>query len=270
MKQTIYDTLPLEDCKRLGELIREENLKRSEQYYPEPQIRDSFYTRYGKRTIDIILSSVGLLVTLPINLLIGIVTFFDVGRPLFFKQIRIGKDGKLFTLIKFRSMNNNTNENGVLLRAEKRVTKWGKFIRATSLDELLNFVSILKGDMSIIGPRPLPEVYKGRFNKYHEARHSVRPGLDCPLRDSSKTMTWKNRLENDSWYAQNISLLTDIKLIFLLVKETLHSNDKEARAGGFSEGTFMGYFDNGEIMDSNHIPAEFYDKLFQEKQNQKR
>ena len=85
----------------------------------------------------------------------------------------------------------------------------------------MNFISIFKGDMSLIGPRPLPVWYKGMFNRYHEQRHAVRPGLDCPLRDPMKLMTWENRLENDIWYVQNVSLATDIKLIFLLVRETL-------------------------------------------------
>ena len=146
-----------------------------------------------------------------------------------------------------------------------RVSKWGKFVRSTSLDELLNFINIFTGDMSIIGPRPLPMVYQGRFNKYHEVRHSVKPGLDCPLRDPKKIMTWENRLENDVWYAEHVSFITDIKLILLLFKETLFGKDKETRAEGFGEGTFMGYFEDGTVMDSNHIPEKYYEELLGDK-----
>ena len=149
------------------------------------------------------------------------------------------------------------NENGVLLRADKRVTKWGKFVRKTSLDELLNFLNVFSGDMSIIGPRPLPVDYKGRFNKYHELRHSVKPGLDCPLRDPSQRKIWQNRLDNDAWYAQNISLKTDLQLIWLLVRETLFAKDRAIRGEGVNEGSFIGYFDDGRVMDSYHIPEKY-------------
>ena len=117
-------------------------------------MKNTFYTCFGKRLIDLFISGVALLVFFPINLFIGIVTMFDVGFPIFFKQKRIGKNGKPFTMIKFRNMTNKTDENGNLLRADLRVTKWGRFVRSTSLDELLNFINIFKGDMSIILPTP--------------------------------------------------------------------------------------------------------------------
>lgn len=252
-----YDKLSSKQQEIIANYIASDNLQKSNDYYPNAVVNDSFYSKYIKRAIDILLSGIALIILLPINLIIAVVTFFDVGTPLLFKQKRIGKNGKIFTMAKFRNMNNNTDENGVLLRADLRVTKWGKFVRATSLDELLNFINIFKGDMSLIGPRPLPVVYQGRFNQYHELRHSVRPGLDCPLRDPSKVMTWANRLENDAWYAQNISFKTDVKLIILLVREVLFGKDKAARSEGFSEGTFMGYYDDGRVMDSNNIPEKY-------------
>lgn len=259
-----YDGLPLERQLEIARLVKEDSWEKSNTYYKIPIIKKTIYTVFGKRVFDFIIATIALLVSLPINLLIACVTFFDVGRPLFFKQSRMGKDCKIFTMIKFRNMTNKTDENGVLLRAEQRVTKWGKFVRSTSLDELLNFVNVLTGDMSIIGPRPLPVVYKGRFNKCHETRHSVRPGLDCPLRDPSKSMTWENRLENDIWYVENVSFLTDIKLLWLLFKETLFGRDKKARSEGFGEGTFMGYFEDGRIMDSNHIPQKYYEQVLRD------
>lgn len=168
-------------------------------------------------------------------------------------------------MIKFRNMTNKTDENGNLLRADLRVTKWGRFVRSTSLDELLNFVNIFKGDMSIIGPRPLPLVYEGRFNRYHEARHMVKPGLDCPLRDPSKIMTWENRLENDAWYAEHISFMTDMKLLWLLLEKPFLERIRLLEQMDLVRGTFMGYFEDGTVMDSNHIPEKYYREVLGEK-----
>lgn len=256
-----YDSLPEETQLEIARRIAEENLERSNRFYPEASVRDGIYNRIVKRGLDLLISSVALILFFPVNLLIGIVTFFDVGTPIFFRQKRMGKDGRVFTMVKFRNMTNQVDENGVLLRADLRVTGWGKFVRSTSLDELLNFINIFRGEMSIIGPRPLPLVYQGRFNRYHELRHRVRPGLDCPLRDPDKLMTWENRLENDVWYARNVSLGTDLKLVFLLVREALFGKDKAARSQGFREGTFMGYDAEGRVMDSNNIPEKYYDAL---------
>ena len=256
-----YDRLEPGTREELARLIAAENLGNSNKYYPKPGIKDSFYKTVGKRAFDIAISASALVIFLPVNLVIAVITYADVGSPILFKQTRMGKGHKPFTMVKFRNMTNETDGNGVLLRADKRVTKWGRFVRKTSLDELLNFYSILKGDMSVIGPRPLPCVYEGRFNNYHELRHSVKPGLDCPLRDPSKKMTWANRLDNDAWYAQNISFATDMRLLWLLFRETVFGKDKQARAGGFSEGSFMGYFPDGRVMDSNSIPEEYYEKV---------
>ena len=252
-----YNRLTEESQKAIADRIAADNLENSNRFYPEGKVRNGIYNRVVKRIIDLVISSLALILFFPVNLVIGIVTFFDVGSPIFFRQKRMGKDGKVFTMVKFRNMTNQVDENGVLLRADKRVTRWGRLVRSTSLDELLNFINIFKGDMSIIGPRPLPLVYRGRFNRYHEIRHQVRPGLDCPLRDPGKRMTWEIRLENDAWYAQHVSLGTDLKLIFLLIRETLLGQDRGARSGGFSEGTFMGYYEDGRVMDSNNIPEKY-------------
>lgn len=257
-----YDKLSSEKQARIVAAIARDTLERSNDFYPTVEIRETFYTKVVKRLIDIIVASAALLVSFPVNLVIGIVTYFDVGRPIFFVQKRMGKDKREFPLIKFRNMNNDTDENGVLLRADLRVTKWGKFVRSTSLDELLNFVSILKGDMTLIGPRPLPVGYSGRFNRYHDLRHKVKPGLDCPLQDPSQSMTWENRLNNDVWYAQNVSFATDVKLIWLLVREVLFGKDKESRSNGSDAGTFMGYFEDGTVMDSYHIPKSYFEDVF--------
>ena len=253
-----YDNLPLNIQLEIADSIRRDNWENSNKYYPEAHVKEGIYSKYVKRLIDLSISTPALIVLLPVNLVIGVVTYFDVGRPILFKQQRMGKGGKLFTMYKFRNMTNEKDENGVLLRADLRVTKWGKFVRSTSLDELLNFVNIFTGDMSIIGPRPLPVVYKGRFNRYHEVRHAVKPGLDCPLRDPDKVLTWENRLENDAWYAQNVSFKTDAKLVWLLVYKVLFGKDRKIRGEGVNEGTFVGYFEDGKVMDSNHIPEKYY------------
>ncbi len=258
-----YDKLSQEEANDIAQRVADDNLERSNRFYPKPELSDSFYSRFGKRALDLFFSTFALIVFFPINLVIGVITFFDVGSPIFFRQKRMGKNGRPFTMVKFRNMTNDTDENGVLLRSDLRVTRWGRFVRSTSLDELLNFLNIFTGDMSIIGPRPLPEVYRGRFNDYHQIRHAVKPGLDCPLRDPTKLMTWENRLENDAWYAQNLSFRTDLMLIWLLVRETLFGKDRAARSQGFSEGSFIGYYEDGRVMDSNHIPEKYYAHLIE-------
>ena len=163
-----YDRLPSNIQQEIVKMISDDNFTKANEDSIEIQPRKTVYTVIIKRLLDIIVSSVALLLFFPINLIICVVTIFDVGFPVLFGQERIGKNNNIFKLYKFRNMTNQTDENGVLLPADERVTKWGSFVRKTSLDELLNFWSIFKGDMSLIGPRPLPVVYKGRFNNFHE------------------------------------------------------------------------------------------------------
>lgn len=263
-----FDRLDPTQQETIVKMIADDNLTGSNAAGESVSTPRTIYTVFFKRLLDILISLIALIVFLPINLIIGIITMFDVGFPIFFGQERIGRKNKVFKLYKFRNMTNKTDENGLLLPADERVTKWGKFVRKTSLDELLNFWSIFKGDMSLIGPRPLPVVYKGRFNKYHESRHLVRPGLDCPLHDPSMGyMTWKNRLDNDVWYVENVSFKTDCKMIFLLFKETFFGAEKKSRADGGSEGTFMGYDENGEVMNSFEIPEKYFIAALGEDEN---
>lgn len=260
VRKDIYAELPPAVRKELTRLVAQDTLAQVNALKQGVQPPQTFYTRYGKRMIDIVVSLLALIVTLPINLIIGLITFFDVGRPLLFAQKRMGRGETPFHLYKFRNMTNATNEQGFLLPANERVTRWGKFVRKTSLDELLNFWSIFKGDMSLIGPRPLPLSYRGRFSDYHNSRHTVRPGLDCPLHDPGMGyMTWENRLENDVWYVQHVSFKTDVQLVMLLVRETLGGKEKNARAVGGSEGSFIGYDADGRVMDSYHIPQHYLD-----------
>lgn len=220
----------------------------------------SFYIKYVKRAIDIVMSLLALLVTLPINLLIGIITFFDVGKPIFFKQTRIGKDGKPFELVKFRNMRDTRDENGELLHASLRVTKFGKFVRRVSLDELLNFWSILKGDMSLIGPRPLVQEYMSRYSKRHRSRLLIRPGLECPPRSRSvNSNTWQDQFENDVWYVEHVSFLTDCKMLWNLVLLTVDRKATAERASVSKKGSFMGYSKDGKAINLDQVPQKYID-----------
>lgn len=214
-----------------------------------------------RRLIDIVVAGVALIVTFPINLAIAIVTLSDVGFPLFFRQERVGKDGKIFEIVKFRNMTNETDENGVLLPPEKRITKWGKFVRQTSLDELLNFWNILKGDMTLIGPRPLPEKYYHRYSRRHKQRQLVRPGLECPFHSGEcSEQGWKRRFENDIWYVEHMGLKTDIHMMFLLVKKVFSKEERTRSAcGGNSE--FIGYDSNGNIVTSKNLDRRYIEQV---------
>jgi undecaprenyl phosphate N,N'-diacetylbacillosamine 1-phosphate transferase len=149
-----------------------------------------------------------------------------------YKAKRPGKDGKLFQLYKFRSMTNECGEDGLLLPEDKRLTKFGLFLRKTSIDELPELFNIIKGDMSIIGPRPLLVRYMDLYSTRHLMRRCVRPGLACVrIRPSeSKTWTWREQFENDIYYIEHISFKTDLKMIFAAIREVLKGCDYRVKA----------------------------------------
>lgn len=214
-------------------------------------LKKSFYRRYGKRAIDIVVSAAAIAVTSPINLAIAIATYRDVGSPILFKQERLGKDGKVFTLVKFRNMTNETDENGELLPPEMRVTKFGSLMRKTSLDELLNFWPILKGDMSIIGPRPLLVRYGPLYNDVHRRRMEVRPGLECPTPYKvDHQLSWQERFDNDVWYVDNLSLSTDVKLLLRMVSVVFDRKQTDIREKA-TRGPFIGYDENGIALEGS-------------------
>lgn len=250
---------PKSSLVEIAEYIKNDTLALVNQNELPFKPRDTFYARYGKRLLDIPISAAALIVTAPINLVIAIVTFFDVGRPLLFKQTRIGKDQKKFTIYKFRNMTNATDANGELLPPNQRVTKWGKFVRKTSLDELLNFVSIFKGDMSFIGPRPLLDSYAARLHNRHLMLYSVKPGLECPFHEKlDHAPTWQERLDNYVWYTQNVSFMVDVKLLFNMVK-MVFSKESTAKRSVSANGAFLGYDSNGAVIDSNAVPVKYVD-----------
>lgn len=249
-----YEDLTLEEWHQLAARLAEERLPIVNEIVEQVIPADSIYVRYGKRIADIVVSVAALTVTLPLNLVFAMCTFLDVGRPILFRQDRLGMCGKTFTLVKFRNMTNATDERGNLLTASQRITRFGKFMRRTSLDELLNFWSILKGDMSVIGPRPLPTAYASRLNKRHASRMSVRPGLECPPhRSMDHYWTWQEQFENDVWYVEHLSLKTDIECFINLLRFAFDRESSVARSEGDERGSFIGYDYEGNAITEKDI-----------------
>lgn len=253
--------LSLAEKREIASYIKEDTLEKVNKLMVPAKQKVSFYTKYGKRLMDILVGMAGLIVSIPFNLVIAIVTFFDVGRPILFKQERMGKDSKPFTIYKFRNMTNDTDINGDLLLASERVTRWGKFVRKTSLDELLNFIPVIKGDMSIIGPRPLLEAYSERLHNRHKSIYMVRSGLECPtLYSVDHALSWQERLDNYVWYVENCSLWVDIRLCFRIVAIALDRKSTEQRATA-NHGGLLGYDLEGNVVYTKAVP-EKYVELF--------
>ena len=258
------DTLTKDQRWRVADLLAEDRLEAINKLCKEVKPKKTIYSVCVKRILDIIISVIALVVLLPLNLLFAIITFIDVGRPIFFTQKRVGKDGKIFSIIKFRNMKVLYNERGELLPGDMRVTEFGRFMRKSSFDELLNFWSILKGDMSIIGPRPLVPEYTHRYNKRHKMRLAVKPGLECPPRgDVDHVWDWQEQFENDVWYVENISFMTDLHMIKQLIKFALDKKNAEARAM-VQRGIFMGYSEEGRAINMDLVPDKYFDKVISE------
>lgn len=180
------------------------------------------YAKFFKRVIDFTLSLIALIVLSPILLVLIIVTAIAMKGNPFFTQQRPGKDEKIFKLIKFRTMTNEKDENGNLLPDDVRLNKFGKILRSTSLDELPELINILKGDMSIVGPRPLLVKYLPLYNDEQRRRHSVRPGLTGNAQANGRNaLSWEEKFKLDIEYVDNISFAFDVKIIFDTVKAVL-------------------------------------------------
>ena len=190
----------------------------------------SFYNIIVKRMIDLFLSVVALLLLSPLLLIVVILEIFIHGFPVFYKTKRPGKNGKIFNLYKFRSMKNTRDKGGNLLPEKDRLTKFGIFLRKTSIDELPELFNIIKGDMAIIGPRPLLIEYLPLYNEKHANRHKVRPGLACVriMKTDSKTWTWREQFDNDIFYIEHLSFITDVKMIFAVIKEVFKGSEYRA------------------------------------------
>lgn len=247
----------------IAELVHRENLDSVNAVSREVCPKQSFYLKYIKRILDVAVALPACILLLPVNLVIGVLTFLDVGNPIFFRQKRIGKDGVPFYLTKFRNMTEEKDKYGNLLPPGERVTRLGAFVRKYSLDELLNFWSVLKGDMSLIGPRPLPMEFRERFSDRHRMREAVRPGLECPsVSGKNSVRYYQEQFENDIWYVEHVNFFLDCRLCFHLVKMVFNSKERgdHAKSGG---GDFLGYNAEGKAFSMRHIPEE-YEKAYRE------
>ncbi len=180
------------------------------------------YVSFFKRFFDFCLSLVALIVLFPFLLILTAVSSFVMKGNPFFTQLRPGLNEKIFRLIKFRTMTCERDKDGNLLPDEQRLTKYGKFLRSTSLDELPELINILVGDMSIVGPRPLLPEYLPLYNERQRLRHTVRPGLTGLAQINGRnTLTWEEKFEDDIRYIENVSFTKDMKIIFATVGKVL-------------------------------------------------
>ena len=198
------------------------------------------YASCLKRIIDFVLSLVGIIVLSPLLLILIILGAIFMGGNPFFTQARPGKDERIFRLIKFRTMDNRKDAKGNLLPDEVRLNKYGKFLRASSLDELPELFNILKGDMAIIGPRPLLVQYLSRYNDEQKHRHDVRPGLTGYAQAHGRnSVSWEDKFAMDVWYAKNISFALDCQIIVDTVRTVLRKDGISSETSATME-EFMG------------------------------
>jgi len=178
------------------------------------------YKIYIKSITDFCISLLVLIVTSPILILITLLLFFsNKGKPFFF-QLRPGKNDKIFKIIKFKTMNDKKESEGNLLSDAMRLTKVGAFVRKTSLDEIPQLINVIKGDMSLIGPRPLLPEYLPLYNDFQKRRHEVKPGITGWAQVNGRNLiSWQQKFDYDIWYVENISFLLDCKIVFLTIKK---------------------------------------------------
>lgn len=180
------------------------------------------YEKYIKRAMDVLLSLGALVVLSPLLLIVAILVRTKLGSPVLFRQERPGKDGKIFALYKFRTMTDARDQEGNLLPDEVRLTRFGKLLRSTSLDELPELYNILRGDMSLVGPRPLLVKYLPRYSPRQARRHDVCPGLTGWAQVNGRNaLSWEERFELDVYYTEHLSMGMDVKILFLTVKAVL-------------------------------------------------
>ncbi|HFM8018799.1 TPA: sugar transferase [Enterococcus faecium] len=184
--------------------------------------KKTFYQLFGKRILDILLSGIALIVLSPIILIVGFLVRIKLGSPIIFKQERPGKSEKIFSMYKFRTMTDERDHNGEYLPDEIRLTKFGKMLRATRLDELPELWNILKGDMSIVGPRPLLVEYLPLYSEKQRKRHNVRPGLTGLAQVNGRNaISWEEKFDLDVYYVDKISFFNDLIIIIQTCKKVI-------------------------------------------------
>lgn len=175
-----------------------------------------------KRILDILVSIIALIILLPIIIIFCILIRLKLGSPIFFTQVRPGLHGKPFKMIKFRTMTDARDDNGNLLDDSQRLTPFGKLLRSTSIDELPELINVIKGDMSLVGPRPLLMEYLPLYSEHQHKRHLVRPGITGWAQVNGRNaISWEQKFDYDVWYVNNQSLLLDLKILALTVKKVL-------------------------------------------------
>ena len=185
--------------------------------------RNTMYAKYFKRVLDFLLSLIAIIILSPVLLIIAIAIKIDSKGPVFFLQERLGKDGKVFKIIKFRTMVKDAEKMGTGIKTtekDSRITKVGSFLRKTSLDEIPQLINVLKGDMALIGPRPLLPQYLPLYSKEQARRHEVRPGITGWAQVNGRNaISWNKKFELDVWYVDHCSFGLDLKIIFLTIKK---------------------------------------------------
>lgn len=224
-------------------------------------IQFGIYAKYIKRPMDFVLALLALIVLSPVLLIIALLVRIKLGSPVLFKQQRPGKDEKIFTLYKFRTMTDERDENGELLPDSKRLTKFGKILRSTSLDELPELINIIKGDLSIVGPRPLLVKDLVFMNKTQRRRHIVKQGLTGLAQINGRNcIAWEDKFSYDLQYIQNITFLGDLKIILTTIKKVL------VREGINSEGSATSDDFGDYLLKQNKIgEKEYFQKIEQSK-----
>ncbi len=198
------------------------------------------YTGFFKRIFDILFATIILLVLSPLFVVVWLLLLAANNGSAFFYQLRPGKDEKIFKIVKFKSMNDRKGADGKLLPDHERITKVGNFVRKSSLDELPQLWNVLKGDMSLIGPRPLLVAYLPRYSKEQRKRHKVRPGITGWAQVNGRNaISWNKKFEFDIWYVENRSFILDVKIILMTLKKVLKRADISAENHATME-TFMG------------------------------
>ncbi len=201
------------------------------------------YAKYIKRGIDVFISLMALVLFWWVYAILALIVAINLGTPVLFTQDRPGKNGKIFKLYKFRSMSNAKDEDGNLLPDKDRLNRFGRLLRSTSLDELPELFNMLKGDMSLIGPRPLLGKYLDHYNEFENRRHKVRPGLTGLAQVSGRNAaTWKERFQKDVEYVDNISFGLDVKIFFLTIKKVFVHEGIEYK----DTGTINDYFESSD------------------------
>lgn len=198
---------------------------------------------FAKRCLDIVVAGLGLIVISPVLIVLAIMIWIQMGRPVMFKQMRPGLQGRSFFMYKFRTMTDERDGNGVLLADEMRLTRLGRFLRSSSLDELPELFNVLKGDLSLVGPRPLLMQYLQRYTPEQARRHEMKPGITGWAQVNGRNaLSWEEKFALDVWYIDHCSLWLDVKILFMTAIKVFQREGISAE-GAATMQEFMGYYE---------------------------